>query len=190
MRPLYLLLSLLAVGCATQQPVARKLSAPTVTKSEDDPHVVVTRYELGSYRYPRETSASVEPAVFRSTRISGEATSTGLDARLTHAPASFDPLPASVELSAELSAQRDITDRIRAAQEVIVGLEKQVRAQYGVLVTQTDETMQLRNKLEAERASVRQLEAELRDQSHSVSDSPSVAQTSVQNSNSGQEVKW
>lgn len=190
MRSLYLIFPLLVAGCATQKTIAPKPIASTTPTSVADPHVVVTRYELGSYRYPQETPDPSGPAVFRNTRISGKTVPVGADARLLNAPASFDPLPPSAELSAELSAQRDITSKIRAAQEVIVGLEKQMRTQYGTLVTQTEETIRLRAKLETERANVQQLEAQLRTQPHTSADSPAVAQTVAPNSSASQEVKW
>jgi hypothetical protein len=190
MRPLYLIFPVLVAGCATQDTIAPKPIASTALTSVVDPHVVVTRYELGSYRYPQETRDSSGPAVFRSTRISGNTVPVGTDARSLNVPASFDPLPPSDELSAELSAQRDITARIRAAQEVIFGLERQMRAQYGTLVTQTEETLRLRAKLETERANVQRLEAQLRNQPHTATETPAVAQAAAQNSSSSQEVKW
>lgn len=190
MRPLYLIFALFVAGCATQTTIQPKPIVVSEPKVVADPHVLVTRYELGAYRYPEEMPAASGPAVFRSTRISGKTVPPGIDARAMNEPASFDPLPLSVELSAELSAQRDITARIRAAQEVIVGLEKQMRAQYGTLVTQTEETLRLRAKLEMERANMQQLEAQLRNQSHSAADSPALAQAVAPNSSSSQEVKW
>jgi hypothetical protein len=190
MRPLCLIFPLLLAGCATQTTIAPKPIALTAPTSVADPHVVVTRYELGSYRYPQDRPEHSGLAVFRSTRITGKTVPVGLDARAWNVPASFDPLPPSAELSAELSAQRDITARIRAAQEVIAGLEKQMRAQYGTLVTQTEETLRLRAKLETERANVQQLEAQLRNQPHTAAETPAVAETTVPNSSSSQEVKW
>ena len=190
MRPLYLIFPLLVAGCATQKPLAPTPIASRAPTSVADPHVVVTRYELGYYRYPHEAPDSSGPAVFRSTRISGKTVPAGTDTRSLNAPGSFDPLPPSAELSAELSAQRDITAKIRAAQEMIVGLEKQMRTQYGTLVTQTEETLRLRAKLETERANVQQLEAQLRNQPHTSADSPAVARTVAPNSSSSQEVKW
>lgn len=64
-------------------------------------------------------------------------------------------MPASEELSAELTTQRKITAELRAMQAALADAEKQMTAQYALLVRQSAETMQLRGQLEDERARVR-----------------------------------
>jgi hypothetical protein len=178
MRSLLVFIPVLVAGCATPHPVAMAPSVPTRSIPQADAHVVVTRYELGRYRYPQEPSKSTEPTVSRRTRVSNDLIPTGSDPRAVEAPPTFDPLPPSAELAAELAAQRDITDRMRASQEIIVGLERQMRAQYETLVAQTETTVQLRRQLEAERVRVQSHEVQPRDETRLVApSSPAVPVT-------------
>lgn len=199
---LYMPVLLVLGGCATPAPIATNpiaSAAPMVPQppvrqepsergSQDASagEHVITRYELGSYRYPR--TSELEGAIFRSTRISSQYGAAGGVTRSNYPPASFEPLPPSEELRAELSAQRDITSRIQHAQDTIVRLEKQVREQYDSLVVQTKETVELRQSLEAERGRLQGLQAQLQEQLTASAASPPVAQAPVEAPTP--EIKW
>jgi hypothetical protein len=190
MRSVLVFIPVLAAGCATPHPVAMDLSVPTGSIRQADAHVVVTRYELGTYRNPREPFKPTEPAVFRRTRVSNDLIPTGSDPRSVEAPPNFDPLPPSAELAAELAAQQDITARIRASQEMIVGLERQMRAQYETLVAQTETTVQLRRQLDAERSRLQSLEVQPRDDTRSVAPSSPVVPVTTPAPATEQKPEW
>jgi len=136
-------------------------NASVATLPVPEPGVMTTRYELGSYRYPRSAQGSREVAVERQTRVPANLGNVDQPALLSYVPVSFDPLPKSVELEAELATQREMTARIRTAQQAMVELEQRARGQFETLVAQTGETLRLREELEAERARVQRREAEL-----------------------------
>jgi hypothetical protein len=190
MRSVLVFIPILVAGCATPHPVAMDLFVPTGSIPQADAHVVVTRYELGTYRYPREASKPTEPTVFRRTRVSNDLIPTGSDPRAVEAPPTLDPLPPSAELAAELAAQRDITARIRASQERIVGLERQARTQFETLVAQTETTVQLRRQLEAERARVQSLEVRPRDDTRFVAPSSPVVPVTTPAPATEQKPEW
>ncbi len=183
------------VGCAT--PPAPSSLSPTpvvssVTAQEAPGDFVLTRYELGTYRYPIEGQKNHEPAMYRKTRVSFRTTAGDREQSLDFAyePPSFDPLPPSAELDAELRAQREITDKIRRAREAMADLEQQARNQYAALVAHTEETAQLGQHLETEYARLRELEARLQEKLHAASAPPTDTQSPVPASTPTQEIKW
>ena len=190
MRSVFVLIPFLIAGCATPNPVARNPIVPTGSIPRTEGSIVVTRYELGTYRYPRETSGSTDPVVFRVTRISNHLIPTAADPRAVHVPSHIAPLPPSAELDAELGAQRDITARIRASQETIVGLERQMRTQYETLVAQTATTVQLRRQLEADRARLHQVEGQPRDETRSIAPSSPVVPDSASVTGTEPKTDW
>ena len=136
-------------------------NASVATRPAPELGVMVTRYELGSYRYPRSAQGLREVAVERQTGVPANLVNVDQIALLSYVPASFDPLPKSVELEAELATQREMTARIRTAHQAMIELEQRARGQLDTLVGQTEETMRLRQELETERARVQRREAEL-----------------------------
>jgi hypothetical protein len=115
---------------------------------------VETRYEVRAYRDAGNPSVRHEAhAVFRRTRVPLNAPD-HLETvpRDTFAPASVVPLPANAELNAELAAQRQITAELRAMQAALAEAGEKMQVQYAMLVRQSSETVQLRDRLEAERA--------------------------------------
>ena len=151
---------LLIAGCAMQPTGAQTPSptaAPIVVAAVLPTKLVETRYDVRSYRDAANPSLRHEAhAIYRRTRVP---LSTGDELanapRSSFPPASVAPLPASEELSAELTTQCKITAELRAMQAALADAEKQMRAQYALLVRQSAETIQVREQLEAERARVR-----------------------------------
>ncbi len=137
------------------------VSAEVVTHPPLDPGVLSTRYELGAYRYPRPPHSLSEKAVERQTRVPANLALGYQTEPSAYVPASFDPLPKSAELEAELANQREMTTRIYMAQQAMIELEQRARGQFEILVSQTEETMRLREELETERARVQRREADL-----------------------------
>lgn len=186
---------LVLVGCATQPTHSTLSPAPVaspVTEQPSPADFVVTRYELGAYRYPGDGQNGHERAIYRKTRVSFPANQRerGHTSAFTYVPPSFDPLPPSAELDAELGAQREITDRIRRAREAMADLEQQARRQYAALVTHTQETARLSQHLETERARFRELEERLQEKLHATSTPPTVTESPVPASTPTQEIKW
>lgn len=191
----FLLPVFVLVGCATQPPHSTVGPAPAaspVTEQPSPADSVVTRYELGVYRYPRDGQSSHKRAIYRRTRVSFPANQRerGHTSDFTYMPPSFDPLPPSAELDAELSAQREITDRIRRGRQAMADLEQQARRQYTALVTHTQETARLSQHLETERARLRELEARLQEKLHATSTPATVTESPVPASTPTQEIKW
>lgn len=119
--------------------------------------LVETRYDVRDYRDAANPSIRHEAhAVYRRTRVS-VAANDDLETvpRASYAPASVTPLPASEELTAELASQKKITSELRAMQISLAETERQMQAQYSVLVRQSAEALRLREQLEKERNHVR-----------------------------------
>lgn len=146
-------------GCVATPPAATPIAkaptpAPLVIAALQTTKVVETRYEVRAYRDAANPSVRHEAhAVFRRTRVPLNAPDQ-LDAvpRDTFAPASVAPLPANAELNAELAAQRQITAELRAMQAALAETGDKMQAQYATLVRQSAETVELRERLEAERS--------------------------------------
>ncbi len=167
MRCLWILIAVTLVGgCATQRPTARVTpSEPTKPVVRESPatKVVETRYEVRSYHDADNPGMRHEAhALYRSTRVPARIDVLETAPRTTFAPVSYEPLPPSTELSAELSAQREITAELRALQSRMVAIEQQAKNQYGTLVEQTAETVKVRRQLETERARAQESEAKQR----------------------------
>ena len=164
-RYMILIATILMAGCATHR------TATIVTVAEPQPivheaapmHEVETRYELRSYRDADDPSVRHEAhAVYRETLVPEKVTSLVTEPRSTIAPVTYDPLPPSAELAAEIAAQKEITVELRSIQAAMAAMEEQARNQYGTLVDQTAESAKLRQELEADRARVSELETRLR----------------------------
>ena len=158
----------LVAGCATQRPAARvapPLSAPKpVVRESSTTRTVETRYDIRSYRDADSPSVRHDAhAVYRATRVPARVESLDTVPRTEFAPVSYTPLSPSAELSAELTAQREITAELRAVHARMAAVEQQAKSQYGTLVDQTAETVKLRRQLEEERARLQELEAKVRD---------------------------
>lgn len=184
-------------ACATKAPRQSAPesggSPPDVVAAHATDSVIVTRYELGSYRYPRSPSGRETMAVYRRTRVppmvaaahDGAATEPGRE----YVPASFAPLPPSAELAAELAAQKRITEELQGIRETIVAMEQQARSQYAALVRRTEETTKVRDQLEAHVARVRELEAQLRERLQDPAE-PATAEAPAATPATPDEVKW
>ena len=160
-KTLIFLMPLLAVGCATQRPVAVQAPAPVAIAAVLPTKIVETRYDVRGYREAASPSIRHEAhAVYRRTRVPVTA-SDDLETvpRASYPPASVAPLPASEELTAELATQRKITGDLRAMQTSIAEIEQRMQAQYGVLVRQSAEALKVRDQLAAERSRVRPVSA-------------------------------
>lgn len=172
--PFYIIPSVMVLlsGCTTSvmsdrtavpaENSGRRASIPSVASLPvPDPGVMTTRYELGAYRYPLSLQGLRQVAVERQTRVPTNLALGNHIASPTYLPASFDPLPKSVELEAELATQREMTTRMRTAQQAMVDLEQRARGQFETLVQKTQETIRLREELESARVLVQRREAEL-----------------------------
>ena len=160
-KTLIFLMPLLAVGCATQRPVAVQAPAPVAIAAVLPTKIVETRYDVRGYREAASPSIRHEAhAVYRRTRVPVTA-SDDLETvpRASYPPASVAPLPASEELTAELATQRNITGDLRAMQTSMAEIEQRMQAQYGVLVRQSAEALKVRDQLAAERSRVRPVSA-------------------------------
>jgi hypothetical protein len=135
-----------------------------VVSAARDTKLVETRYEIRAYRDGGDPSLRHEShAVYRATRVPARMDTLPIAPRTEFAPMSYAPLPANTELSAELSTQKQITDQLRAIQTKMAAMEQAAKQQYGTLVNQTQESVKLRQELEAARARVRELEAQQRE---------------------------
>jgi hypothetical protein len=151
---------LLTAGCAMQPTGAQSPSpavAPVVVAAVLPTKLVETRYDLRGYRDASDPSLRHEAhAIYRRTRVPlSTDDKLATVPRSSFPPASVAPLPASEELSAELTTQRKITAELRAMQAALADAEEQMTAQYALLVRQSAETVQVRGQLETERARVR-----------------------------------
>ena len=175
------LMPLLAVGCATQRPVAVQAPAPVAIAAVLPTKIVETRYDVRSYREAASPSIRHEAhSVYRRTRVPVTA-SDDLETvpRAAYPPASVAPLPASEELTAELATQRKITADVRAMQTSIAAIEQRMQAQYALLVRQSADAIKVRDQLTAERSRTR-----------SVPPVESVSATPAAASGSNADVKW
>lgn len=154
------LLPLLATGCVAPQ-VTRvtspaPLESPTALAAGSPTKLVETRYEVRGYRDGASPDLRHEAhAVFRRTRVPAHSPVEYETVPRVAAPALADaPLPASEELAAELSTQKTVTAEIRALQSTMAKTERQMQAQYALLVRQSAEIMKVREQLETERQRV------------------------------------
>ena len=154
------LLPLLATGCVAPQ-AARvsppsSLAPPVAVAAVTPTKMVETRYEVRGYRETASPDLRHDThTVFRRTRVPVDAQNESGTVPRVSAPALSDaPLPASAELTAELATQRTVTAEIRALQSSMAEAERQMQAQYGLLVRQSAEVMKVREQLEAERQRV------------------------------------
>lgn len=173
------LLALSVAGCATHKQAVRMPPAqpsqaePRIAVKHTGTRVVETRYDVRAYRDIADPSVRHEAhAVYRATRVPIRVEALETAPRGEFAPTSYAPLPASAELAAEISTQQDITAQLRAIQAKMAAMEQQARNQFGTLVNQTDESLKLKQQLEAERARVRELEAALRDRGSPATEKP------------------
>lgn len=162
------ILALGVAGCATHRPVANvppaSAAAKPLVREAPATRIVETRYDVRAYRDAEDPGVRHDAhAVYRTTRVPAHVGSLETTPRHTAAPISYAPLPASTELSAELTAQRQVTTDLREIKARMAAIEQQAQSQYGTLVNQTADSLKLRQQLEAERARVRELEAKLRD---------------------------
>jgi hypothetical protein len=164
-RYLILIVTVWIAGCATHRPAATVTvaEAPAIVREAPPMHEVETRYDLRSYRDADDPSVRHEAhGVYRETLVPDRVTSLVTVPRSTIAPVTYDPLPPSAELSAEIAAQKEITAELRSIQATMAAMEEQARNQYGTLVDQTSDSVKIRQQLEADRARVSELEARLR----------------------------
>ena len=190
--------ALLLAGCTavtTEPPLAHQstplseaVAEASATEVQDR---IVTRYEVGAYRYPREAGSSVA-AVVRQTHVpaalGGRPELAGL---LQESPSTaYAPLPASEELNAELNAQRAITAQLRALEVAMVSLERESRAQYQVLLRQRDASGALRQELEEERRRLQEVQARLRERLDQEESTPAIAAASLPASTQKQGPEW
>jgi hypothetical protein len=150
----FLLIPCLFAGCASQSRVAVQAPAAPVVAAAVPTKSVETRYEVRGYRDAANPQIRHEAhAVFRRTRVPQNMDS-GLETvpRTAFAPASASPLPASEELAAELATQKAITADLRTIRASMAETERQMQAQYGQLVRQSDEARKLREQLEGLRS--------------------------------------
>ncbi len=198
MRYLFCTGALLLAGCTavtTTSPEARtpELAEAVVpaTRTHDAQERTVTRYELGAYRYPRETGPSAV-AVLRPTHVPAALARrsewVGLLQESPSAP--YAPLDSSQELNAELNAQRAITAQLRALEAAMVSLERESRAQYQALLRQRDASGAVRQELEDERRRLQELQARLRERLDREESNPAIAAASVPASTSKQGPEW
>lgn len=154
------LLPLLATGCvapqATRVSTPSPLAPPVGVAAVTPTTMVETRYEVRGYRESASPDLRHDPhAVFRRTRVPVHAQDEHGTVPRVSAPALSDArLPASAELTAELATQRTVTAEIRALQLSMAEAERQMQAQYALLVRQSDEVMKVHEQLEAERQRV------------------------------------
>lgn len=161
------IIAIFVAGCATQRRAATIVpnapAAKPLVREAAATRVVETRYEVRGYRDPDNPSVRHEAhAVYRTTRVPARVEALDTMPRSGFAPVSYAPLPPSTELTAELSAQKEITAELHAIQARMAAIEKRAQSQYGTLLNQTAETVNLRRRLEEERARVQDLESKLR----------------------------
>jgi hypothetical protein len=181
-----LLLSIALAGCAstrrsTVSAVPPATAERSVVSEAPATRAVETRYEVRAYRDANNPNVRHDAhAVYRSTRVPARVEALDSTPRATFAPVSYAPLPTSTELTAELAAQRQLTSELREIKSRMSAIEQQAQQQYGTLVTQTADTLKLRQQLEAERARVRELEAKLRDNAPSTEGAQAMATTAME----------
>jgi hypothetical protein len=179
------MMPLVVAGCATERSITLETPRPSQPQfavgAASSSKVIETRYEVRGYRDLAAPDVRHEPhAVYRQSRVPvSVADSLETVPRAVFAPASFKPLPASDELTAELATQKRMTADLRAMQSTITEIEQRMQVQYSTLVRQSAEAMKVREQLEAERNRVRQAsEPKTRDVQASAADGKT------------EEVKW
>lgn len=152
-----LLVPLLIAGCATPAPVVVQTPAPAVVAAASPTKSVETRYEVRGYREAANASIRHEAhAVYRRTRVPVTASDDlATVSRESCPPVSVSPLPASEELTAELATQKKITAELHAIQASIAETERDMQAQYALLVRQGAEVLKVKGQLEVERSRLR-----------------------------------
>jgi hypothetical protein len=132
-------------------------------------------------------------AVYRRTRVppmvAAAYASATTEPGKEYVPASFAPLPPSVEVAAELAAQKRITEELQGIREKIVAMEQKARSQYEALIRRTEETIKVRDQLEAHVVRVRELEAQLRERLQSPAEPATVTDPAATPA-TPDEVKW
>ncbi len=181
MRHILLTFPLLAlVGCATHRPVALVAPPPPAMAAAVPTKVVETRYEVRGYREAANPSIRHEAhAIYRQTRVPLNSDESGETVpRTAYAPASYAPLPAAIELNAELTNQKTISGELRGMKVAMAETQQRMETQYAQLVRQSAEAAKLREQLEAERNRLR-------------SGAPTpVAESVVPNATASTEAKW
>src|SRR5258708_40290150 len=151
-----LLVAMALAGCATYQPVAivaPQMPAKPLVREAAPTHEVETRYDVRGYLDADDPAVRHGAhAVFRRTRVPARVEEQETIPRSEFSPVSYAPLPPSVELAAELAAQKDVTAELRAIKAAMASMETHAQTQYGMLVNQTAEAVKLRRQLEDERA--------------------------------------
>lgn len=159
MRPHWIVsIPFVLVGCATHAPVAvsKVQTSETLIAAVEPTKLVETRYEVRGYREAATPQLRHEAhAIYRQTRVPAPAADKFATVPRTSTPSLTDsPLPESTELGAELATQKSITAELRALQVAMAETDRQMQAQYAVLVRQSAEVLKLRQQLETERQKV------------------------------------
>lgn len=142
-------LSLLLSGCAAQVVEVKPKQEPALAL----PAAIAyeyheTAFEVATYRDNSSPALRHEPhTVYRRTRVPAKATGS-----TSVTTVSVKPLSESAELAAELSTQKQITEKLREIQASMAEQEKQMKEQYALLVRQNVEVQKLRRQLEEARA--------------------------------------
>ncbi len=149
--------TLAAAGCASRPPVVEKASPLRPLAAASPVKFAETRYDVRGYCDSANPSLRHEAhAIYRRTRVPVAASSDLETApRAAYPPASLAPLPASEELAAELTTQKNLTSDLLALQTALAEAERKMKTQYAALVRQSAETVQLREQLAAERQRLR-----------------------------------
>lgn len=154
---IWILVAAMLAGCASRHAHVVSISAPapelpvaTERKAVETPYAVRGYREAGRPELRHEAHV-----VFRRTLVRVNADATDTVPRTAFAPASYTPLPASVELSAELAKQKAITAEMQDMRAAMAATQTKMQAQYAQLVKQTGEALRLRDRMEAERNQTR-----------------------------------
>lgn len=153
----WILVAVVLAGCAS--PNARVVQAPVpppALPAASERKAVETAYAVRGYRDPGSPEIRHEAhVVFRRSLVPANADATDTVPRTAFAPASYTPLPASEELSAELAKQKAITAEMQDMRTAMAATQTKMQAQYAQLVKQTGEALRLRDRMEAERNQTR-----------------------------------
>lgn len=159
MRAILIVSLCLAAGCASQ-PRAAKVRPPAIPGGQPvavdlhpDVVTVETRYEVRGYYDGADPSIwHASHPVYRATEVSRAGAAlppAGEGGPLTtYVPITYDPLPASAELDAQLAAQKEITADLRAVRAKMVALQDQAETQYQQLLAGREASDHLRANLE------------------------------------------
>ena len=144
--------SLGLAGCATHRPAPAAAAAQPVVRETLPMHEVETRYDLRSYVDGDDPAVRHEAhVVYRATLVPARVTSLETNPRKDFAPVTYDPLPPSAELAAEIAQQKEITGELRTIQAAMLKIETQAQSRYGTLVDQTAQAVNLRHEIEDSR---------------------------------------